>query len=409
MKGTVLVVDDHVRPRRALAAELEEEGYGVVEAGNGAEGWNEFCRGEPDVVITDLVMPKGDGQELLTRIRSRSEVPVILFTARGTMESAVAAIKAGADDFVSSDDTDVEDLVSLVHTAVAGRQGRPTLPHLDQRVAGVSSAMKRVRSRMMGVAPLRTPVLVLGEPGSGRGAVIHALHELGSTGHGHLAVIDCGRFKPGDAVPECTAYYLDHVERMSMAGQAFWSRHLLAYDERQFRDAPRIFASAHSGFRDLSRLPFDDYLRSLLLRFPLELPPLRERVEDVPSIADVLVRRISEGMGRSITLGQPAREYLRDQTWPRNITQLEQVLERAVAFCRERQIRRELLVEVIQDSDESLERIRKQHGLRERDELVAALQITGGNVSRTADRLGKSRGAIYRLIDKHGISLNHSR
>ena len=409
MTGMVLVVDDHVRPRRALVAELEDAGFGVVQAGDGVEGWEEFCRDEPDVVITDLVMPRSDGHHLLERIRSRSDVPVILFSAQGSMEAAVSALKAGADDFVSSADLAVEDLVNLVHTAVARRNGSSTLPDLDQRIVGSSQVMQRVRSRMMGLAPLRTPVLVIGEEGTGRDAVVHALHELGSSGDGKLATIDCSAFEPADGVPGAGAVYLDGVDSLPPAGQEFWAARLLEYEQRQFRDAPRVLASSHPLFRLLSRMPYHGYLRPLLMRFPVELPPLRERVEDVPQIANVLVERIARSMDRQTDLSASASEFLRDQVWPRNVRQLEQLLERAVAFCRERQIRRGLLAELVGDFGESLEIIRRHHGIRERDQLIETLQATGGNVSRTAEQLGKSRGAVYRLIEKHGISLTSAR
>ena len=117
MRGTVLVVDDHASARRALANELEDAGFEVVEAADGAEAWAIFRRGAPDVVITDLVMPRSDGLDLLSRIRSQSDVPVILFTARGSVASAASAFKGGADDFVASPDVDAEGLVAIVANA----------------------------------------------------------------------------------------------------------------------------------------------------------------------------------------------------------------------------------------------------------------------------------------------------
>ncbi len=111
MRGTVLVVDDQARPRRALAAELEDAGFTVVQAADGDEAWKQFCDRAPDAVVTDMVMPKRDGLDLLGKIRSRSDVPVILFTARGSVQTAASAFKAGADEFVSSPDVGVEELV----------------------------------------------------------------------------------------------------------------------------------------------------------------------------------------------------------------------------------------------------------------------------------------------------------
>ncbi|GAG14000.1 unnamed protein product, partial [marine sediment metagenome] len=190
MRGTVLVVDDRARPRRALATELEDAGFAVVQAADGAEAWEQFRHHSPDVVITDMVMPRSDGLDLLSQIRSCSDVPVILFTARGSVESAATAFKAGADDFVSSPDVEVEGLVALVERAISGASPSLELGDLEQRLVGRSRAILRLREQISGLAPLRTPVLVSGEPGTGRDTVVRALHELGATADSELLEID---------------------------------------------------------------------------------------------------------------------------------------------------------------------------------------------------------------------------
>jgi len=405
MKATVLVVDDHAAPRHALTAELEDEGFGVVQAADGVEGWDRFCRHRPDVVVADLVMPRASGHELLQRIRRQSDVPVILFTAHGTMELAVAAFKSGADDFISSCETSIEDIVHRVGAAAGGGRSTSKLPELETRVVGASAEIQRVRSRMAGLAPLPNSVLVLGERGTGRTTVIRALHELGSSAGGELETIDCARFQVARGLPECSAVYLDGIEALPPDAQSFWADRLSAFEEEQFRDVPRVFASGHPIFQVSARLPFDERLRAILSRFSLELPPLRDRPEDVAEIADCLVRDLAARMNRKTELSEPARAYLANQVWPGNIVQMQTLLERAVAFCRERQIRSDLLRELMGDFEESLEAIRKHHSIREREDLIDVLEATGGNVTRAAERLGRSRGAIYRLIDKHGIPL----
>jgi two-component system response regulator AtoC len=409
MKATVLVVDDRVRPRRALASELQDAGFGVVQAGDGEEAWECFCQGEPDVVVTDLVMPRADGHELLGRIRARSDVPVILFSAQASMAAAVSALKAGADDFVSSSDVEVEDIVSRVATAAEGRRRGAGEQSLATRIVGRSLAIQRVRARVMGLAQLSSPVLVVGEEGTGRDTVVKALHDLGSGAATKLVVIDCASYAVDRGLPECKAVYLDGVERLSPNGQEYWSRRLMEWESRQFRSGPRVFGSSAPIFRSVNQVPFHAYLRPLLLRFSLDLPPLRERPEDVPDLAEALVKSIASDMGRKTSLSSSAREFLGQQVWPRNITQLARLLEQAVAFSCERSIRRDELADLVRGLDDSVDAIRKHHGLRERDNLLETLQATGGNVSRTAERLGKSRGAIYRLIQKHGIPLSRTR
>lgn len=410
MPGTVLVVDDRERPRRALATELHDAGFTVVEARDGSEAWEKFCQQPPDAVITDVIMPRSDGLDLLSRIRSRSDVPVILFTARGSVESAASAFKAGADDFVSSPDVEVDDLVALVSNAIGGSRPGHTLSDLERRMVGRSRAMQRIRERISGLAPLMTPVLVSGEPGTGRDTAARALHELGSTSDGELVTIDTRTFTPKRAVPRAAAIYLDGIERLSAESQIFWTDYMADAEAAGFQRRPRIFASTADPLATAG--PAGDVyqeLRGVLLRFSIELAPLRSLREDISAIADALVERIGLSVGRRIRLSPSAREYLASQRWPGNTRQLEQLLERATAFSRGRQIRREVVRDVLSELEESLASIREQHSSMERAALLRAIQATGGNVTQAAEILGKSRAAIYRLIEKHGIPLSRER
>ena len=410
MRGTVLVVDDHASARRALANELEDAGFEVVEAADGAEAWEIFRRGAPDVVITDMVMPRSDGLDLLSRIRSQSDVPVILFTARGSVASAASAFKRGADDFIASPDVDAEGLVTIVANAIDGARGAAGLPGLEQRLVGGSRAMTRVRERVAGLAPLRTPVLVIGEKGSGRDATVQALHDFGATAGASLVRVQADTDASAGAVQGTGAVYLDGIERFRSKELERWSERVVEVEDHGFRRAPRIFASL-SG---VVSAPNHDWaalqqLKGQLLRFSIELPPLRAHAEDIPEIADALVSRIGASVGRRIRLSPSAREFLAGQRWLGNVRHLERVLERATAFSRGRQIRREVVKDVLAELEESLASIREQHQAAGRQKLLETIQETGGNVSQTAVILGKSRAAVYRLIEKYGISLVRQR
>ena len=141
---TVLVVDDQLQARKLLGAELEEAGFAVVEAADGEEGWRSFCERRPDVVITDMVMPRSDGLELLKRIRSQSDVPVIVFSGHGSVETAAQAFKAGADDFVNSLELEADDLVTLVRDAATSGHTPPPARDLEERLVGKGAAITRV-------------------------------------------------------------------------------------------------------------------------------------------------------------------------------------------------------------------------------------------------------------------------
>ena len=184
MRSSILVVDDRRSSRRALAAELEDAGFEVIEAEDGSHGWRRFCARAPDLVITDMVMPNSDGIELLTRIRTRCDVPVVVFTAHGSIEAAVTALKSGADEFVASSDVAAEELVELASRLLSGATPVDLASRIAERIPGESPAIQKVRDRIAGLARLAEPVSICGEPGTGRDTVARALHELGTTRRG---------------------------------------------------------------------------------------------------------------------------------------------------------------------------------------------------------------------------------
>jgi DNA-binding NtrC family response regulator len=405
MRGRVLVVDDQLRARRVLVDELGDAGFDVTEARDGVEAWKEFRRSDPDVVITDMVMPRSDGLELLGRIRACSEVPVILFTAFGTAQTATAAFKGGAHDFVCSPDVEIDELVALVADAAGDGRSETHHPDLAERLVGSGRVLSRLRDRLSGLAPLRTPVLLTGESGSGRSTAARALHELGSSAGGAMCELDPQRpFL--ERAQRATCVLLDGIERFGEDAQRHWAKRLAESEGDGFRTGPRVIACASTPVAELARDErFATGVGRTLLRFAIELPPLRETPEDVPTIADELVRRIGASVGRPIRLSPAAARFLREQRWPGNARQLEQVLERAIGFSRGRQLRRDVVADVLTDLQESLDGIRAREQVRERGELLRLLEQTGGNVTRCAEELGRSRAAVYRLIAKHGIAL----
>lgn len=406
MLGKVLVVDDLERARRALASELTDAGFDVVEAEDGIDAWEQFRVHRPDAVVTDMVMPNSDGIDLLGRIRSQSDVPVILFTARGSIQTAALAFKGGADDFVASDEVEIDDLVSAVRQAISDRSQPRAGDGLADRILGDEQATQRLRERVAGLAPLRHPVLVSGERGTGRDLVVTALHEVGSSGQGSLVRVPADQAEARMTIPDCSAIYLDGIEQFTPRAQSFWKRYLSDCEKRSFEGSPRILAATTTPSAGLVRGDeLDDQLRLYMLRYAIELPPLRAVPGDIATIADALVERGCERVGRRVKLSPAARDFLARQRWPGNGAQLEQVLERSIAFTRGRQIRRQTAQDVLAEFEESLDSIREHHAVLERDALMRTIRETGGNITRTAEALGKSRGAVYRLIEKHDIPL----
>jgi two-component system response regulator GlrR len=150
----------------------------------------------------------------------------------------------------------------------------------------------------------------------------------------------------------------------------------------------------------------DSELARWFLRFEISLPPLRERPEDIPILARSLVERLGQSLGRpGVRLAPEVERRLRKEHWPGNVSELAGILEKLIAFSPAREIRLGDLVEVLAEVKESVASIRERQGMIERQTLIEVLRATGGNVTRAAERLGKSRAAVYRLAEKHGLPL----
>jgi DNA-binding NtrC family response regulator len=293
---------------------------------------------------------------------------------------------------------------------------------------GTSRAAVLMRSRLEGLAGLPGPVLVLGEAGSGRDTVARALHAAGADPDAPFRKINCDGWQPGDPLTSTGTLYLDHVDRLKPGAQQYWVHRILELERRGFERGPRLVASAGPGFGsglgdagtcegagagradrsgawDGGAPGFDARLRTELMRYPLELVPLRDRLDDVPVIADSIVRRIGARLKREVRLTEDAHAFLSCQGWPGNVAQLARLLERAVAFCASGRVDRAAMEQLMDDFEESLAAIRRQREIAERGELLDTLARTGGNISRCAQQMGRSRGAVYRLIQKYGIAL----
>ena len=407
---TVLVVDDQQRARDLLGAELSDAGFKVVTAADGEEGWKTFCLGDANVVVTDMSMPHCDGIELLRRIRSRSDVPVIVFSGHGSIESAAEAFKAGADDFVNSLDVEIDDLVSMVRDAANTSHTPPSGAELEKRLLGESEAIARVRWQLNGLAPLFTPVLVSGEPGTGRSTAVRAMHDLGATSSGPLHRIEASRFVPAEfpESPSIAGVHLVDVEHLTPQAQRYWRNRLVRDETAGLRSPLRIFASTAAQLPALIEAgKFDPRLGQALLRFEVEMPPLRDRPGDVPQIAKALLKKLGAVVGRErIQLSPAALKYLEGSRLPENLRQLERLLERAVAYSLGKVIRRQTLQELMADLEKTVASMRQERLLLEREKLLDALRQAGGNITKTAESLEKSRAAVYRLMAKHDIPLS---
>jgi DNA-binding NtrC family response regulator len=392
-KGSILIVDDEEAIRESLETLLELEGYSVTLAQDAAAGLEALGRVAFDLVLLDLNLPDRSGLEVVEEIRQTDkETPVILLTAYGSVENAVAAIKLGANDFFTKPWNNDKLLIELERTIAQRRLQRENIALKDtlrerysfSNIIGKSERMRQVFEIVGQVAPTRSNVLIRGDSGTGKELIAKAIHAnsprngmpfvaintgsipvdlLESTLFGHVkgaftgaTYSNKGHFKTADR----GTLFLDEIDTLSLETQA---KLLRVIQEREFipvgstetiKVDVRIVAAtnvdldelvAEGGFRE------DLYYRLNVIQ--IKLPPLRERREDIPLLAEHFFtkycrenKRFLNDQERSeLRFSPEAMRVLMDHNWPGNVRELENVVERAVVLARSQEVPVELLPE----------------------------------------------------------------
>ncbi|HET9983753.1 MAG TPA: sigma-54 dependent transcriptional regulator [Longimicrobiales bacterium] len=447
MRPTLLVVDDEPRIRRILELSLEDLGYRVLGAGTAAEAERALDAERVDMVITDLQLPDRSGIELLERIRtSRGDLPVILVTAFGTVESAVRAIKLGAFDYVVKPFA-VEEIEALVTRALGATRAERESEYLRELAPGLESivaagaAMRTVLDAVERVAAASTTVLVTGETGVGKELVARAIHGRSPRAGGLFVALNCaaipgelleaelfgvtkgaftgavrdraGKFELADG----GTLFLDEIGDMPPALQPKLLRALQeGAIERLGSNAVRrvdvrIVAATH---RDLPLLVEEGRFRADLFYrlnvFPIHVPPLRERPEDIAPLAAHTAERVARSLGRRTRIAPEAVRQLEAYPWPGNVRELENVVERAVLLARDDVVRRfDLPARSVQLAPAASPtggppapppRLRDAVDRAEREAILQALRYTGDNKTRAAEILGISVRTLWYKLER---------
>ncbi len=442
----ILVVDDDPGMCELLEMALRRLSHQAVTATSGPEALQRLDESDFDIVLTDIAMAEMDGLELCQKVSElRPGLPVVVVTGQGSMESAVAALRAGAYDFIEKP---VDEKLLAPCLARAGQArllerevqrlrrevdtGRPL-----EDVVGASSAMRRVYDLVARVAPSDASVLIHGETGTGKELIARAIHAKSARAEGPFVALNCaavpanlieselfgharGAFTDAKSAREGLfveanggTIFLDEIGEMPIEVQP---KLLRALQERKVRplgsnaEVPfdaRIVAATN---RDLEieveekRFREDLYYRINVVK--IELPPLRERGADVLAIAHHLLRRIAQG--RNLTLSPQAAERLMSYDWPGNVRELENCMERAVALARFDQITTEDLPEklrthrsdrLVVSAEDASELVTLEE--LERRYIHRVLKMLGGNKSRAAQVLGLDRRTLYRKLDRY--------
>jgi nitrogen regulation protein NR(I) len=456
----VLIVDDELNIRRVLAAMLAREGYEVTTAGNGEQALAVLQKTPVHVVVTDLVMPGMSGLKLLERTAVEfPDIPVIMITAHGTVDSAVQALKAGAFDYITKP-FEQEELKKVIAKAIRAHELERQNVHgsaAPPPLVGLSPPMRQVYEIVGKVADSPSTVLVTGESGTGKELIARELHRNSSRRDKPLIKVNCaaipkdlveselfgyerGAFtgavgsKPGRfELADGGTLFLDEIGEIPVETQV---KLLRALQESEFERVGgiktlhvdvRLIAATN---RDLKALIADGRFREdlyyRLAVVPIALPPLRDRKGDIPLLVEHFIRKYDQRLGKKVErVDDEAMQMLLAYGWPGNIRELENVMERSVLFADGPVILGASLPDAMRDrlpgpavpiaavgplgaiaapSGASMKEIVRQAQAELEKELIGrALEETGGNVTRAAKRLQISRKSLQVKMKELGL------
>jgi two-component system, NtrC family, response regulator AtoC len=441
--GRILVVDDEVNARTALAELLRDEGYDVETAADAFKAIGKLEAFTPDVVVTDLKMPGMDGIELVKKIKQMEEPPaVIVMTAFGAVQSAVDAMRAGAADYLTKP-INFEELLVVLGRVLEHQKLRAEAARLRQRLTervsrqnmvGSSPPMQRVFEIIEQVAPSKATVLLTGESGTGKELVASAIHQRSNRASGPFIKLHCaalaeslleselfghergaftgavarrdGRFQMADG----GTLFLDEIGEISGSLQVKLLRFLQEHEfervggDQTLRVDVRVIAATNRNLQEeVAKGRFREDLFYRLNVVGVELPPLRDRKSDVAALARFFLDKYAKDNGKQIDGFAPETvELLMSYDWPGNVRELENAIERAVVMASGREIEPKHLppaVRPVAEADSAMPPVPGSTLAElEKYAILETLASVGGSTSKAADVLGISVRTIqYRL------------
>ena len=366
----ILIIDDEAPIRRVLRDILENESYQVDDAATGMDALQLIKDQDFDAVFCDIKMPEMDGIETLEAIRKESDVPVIMLSGHGTIETAVEAIKKGAFDFIPKP-PDLNRLLITLRNALDKKnlatenKVLKKAVKLQSQMIGDSEPMLQVREMIAKVAPTNARVLITGENGTGKELVARQLHEFSQRNRGPFIEVNCaaipseliesqlfghekGSFtsaikqRKGDfELADGGTLFLDEIGDMSLSAQAKVLRALQENkitrvgSEKEIPVDVRILAATNKNLKEeIEKGNFREDLYHRLSVIVIQVPPLRERKDDIPLLVGNFLETIAQDMGKPVPTFEPeALEELKQYQWTGNIRELHNIVERLVILC----------------------------------------------------------------------------
>ena len=446
-RNRILIVDNEPAIRFGIRDYLESQGY-IVEEAESCQGAEDIFRdSRPDIAIVDYLLDDGNAIDILPRLKSIApEVPIVILTGYGSIDLAVRAIKEGAEQFLTKP-VELPALHLILQRLLENVRNRQKQMAGNSRRArqvidpflGTSPAIRRLAEQARKVAAADSPVLIRGETGSGKGVLANWLHNNSLRSEEAFVDLNCaglsselletelfghekGAFTGASAnktglleVAHRGTVFLDEIGDMDLQVQP---KLLKVLEEKRFRRLGdvrdrqvdiRLIAATHQDVGQLAReKKFRSDLYFRISTIPIIVPPLRDRVEDIVLLAERLLSRFALDMGRGeVKLSPDAVGALQAYSWPGNIRELRNVLERAVLLSDKQILDSKNLrfdAAVGDDSWEdysqlTLSEIEHRH-------IERVLQQEGGNVNRAATRLDIPRSSLYQKIKNYGITLS---
>jgi len=443
-KMRILVVDDEDSIRFGMRDFLEGRGYAVLEASSCQEAQAVFEASPPDAAVIDYRLHDGTAMDLLRSFKQLdADVPLVVLTAYGSIELAVQAVKEGAEHFLTKP-IELPTLLTILQRLLNNRRLQRQQQAIESReqrdlldpLAGNSPAIKALARQVKKVLATESPILILGETGTGKTLLAKWLHRHGPRADEPFVDLNCAGLMPDFLETELFGHekgaftgattnkkgmleianggtvFLDEIGDVDARVQP---KLLKVLEEQRFRRLGAVrerevnitlIAATH---QDLATLVAEGtFRRDLYFRInsvPLALPALRERREDILPLAEAMLARLNPDPERRATLAADAEQALRDYKWPGNIRELRNVLERAALLCDDCIITRsDLRFETAaaqtmrgESTNLTLQQIERQH-------IERVLQETGGKVAEAAVRLDVPRSTLYQKIKAYGIA-----
>ncbi|MBQ2601688.1 MAG: sigma-54-dependent Fis family transcriptional regulator [Treponema sp.] len=447
MKFTILIIDDEKNIREGLAANFELEDYNVKTASSGAEGLELVSKGDIDLVITDLRMNGISGEQVLARVTAETPgIPVIILTGHGSIDSAVDAMRHGAYDFLTKP-LNLDQLTMIVKRALEGREMSLEHQHLKKELEnssalkgmiGKSAAMQKVQQMIQKVADTRASVLITGESGVGKELVANAVHNLSSRKDNSMVKVHCaalsetlleselfghekGAFTGADRMQKGRfelahggSIFLDEIGEINQSVQI---KILRVLQEKKFERVGgeqtisvdvRIIAATNRNLEEevkAGRFREDLYYRLNVIH--IEVPPLRDRKDDIPLLISNFLEEFNAENGKHIkSVDSRAKAAMFKYSWPGNIRELRNCMESAVVMCGGDEITLEDLPPTVRESGAS-DAVSVPLGisLDEAEKIIIQenLAANRNNRSRTAEILGIGRKTLQRRLSEWGL------